>query len=114
VGAAAAAGLLVLTLGAAQWLELRHQVAHAARWIGWTATGWLVALGAFLVIATPLWHPGQSTGTAVLVGVVAGAVMAIAQAWVTGVGLVRLVAPVTAEDDLGPCPVAADRSTIGT
>jgi hypothetical protein len=88
--AVVAGSLLLLTLGSAQWLELRGHVPRAGRWIGWTAFGWLVALGAFLAIATPLWHAGQAVGTATAIGVGAGLAMACTQAAVTGWGLVRL------------------------
>lgn len=84
--------LLLTTIGGAQYLELRHHVSGAARWIGWTAVAWLASLGAFLAIATPLWHPGQSRGAAIAVGVVAGATMAVVQAAITGLGLRRLLA----------------------
>ena len=93
VGSVAAGVLLLTTLGGAQWLELRHHVPGAVRWIGWTAVAWLAALGAFLAIATPLWHAGQATGTAIAVGVLAGTVMAVVQAVTTGVGLLRLLPP---------------------
>lgn len=86
----AAGSLLLLTLGSAQWLELRDHLPRAARWIAWTGVGWLAALGVFLAIATPLWHPGQATGTVVGIGVGAGLAMAFVQAAVTGWGLVRL------------------------
>jgi hypothetical protein len=83
--------LLLLTIGAAQTLELRHHVRHAGRWIAWTAGAWLLGLGIFLAVATPLWHAGQSTAAAVVVGVAAGTLMATAQAAVTGYGLLRLL-----------------------
>lgn len=85
------AALLLATIGGAQAVELRHHVRHAGRWVAWTAGAWLVALGAFLVIATPLWHPGQSTADAVAVGAVAGIVMAVVQAAIIGYGLLGLL-----------------------
>ncbi|MGY0390487.1 hypothetical protein ACWZJV_26245 [Nocardioides sp. WG-D5] len=83
--------LLVLSIGAAQWLELRHHVPHAASWAPATAVAWLLALGAFLAIATPLWHEGQRPWVTVLIGVGAGLVMAFVQAVLTGWWLVRLL-----------------------
>ncbi|WP_158282986.1 hypothetical protein [Nocardioides silvaticus] len=112
VGAAAAGLLLLGTIGGAQWLELRHHVPQAVRWIGWTAVAWLAALGTFLAIATPLWHPGQSVINAVAVGVAAGIAMAVVQAAGTGLGIVRLVSPVTAAEDVGPCPAGSVRPTM--
>jgi hypothetical protein len=113
IAGSAAAGLLLLTtLGGAQWLELRRHVPGAARWIGWTAVAWLAGLGAFLTIATPLWQPGQSTGTAIAVGVVAGVIMAAVQAAITGRGLLRLLPAVPERGDVGPCAPSSGRSTM--
>ncbi|MFC5139818.1 hypothetical protein ACFPK1_16375 [Actinomycetospora rhizophila] len=93
VGVGAVLGVLVLlVIGAAQWLELRRHVVGAATWIGVTALAWLLGLGVFLAAATPLWHPGQPLVVAVVIGLGAGALMAVAMAAVTGVGLVRLLA----------------------
>ena len=90
---AVALGLLVLlTIGLAQWSELRRHVNPAAAWIGITALAWLLGLGLFLAVAMPLWHPGQSVPVAVvLVGSFAGALMALVMAAVTGAGLVVLL-----------------------
>lgn len=85
-------GVLVLvSIGGAQWLELRRHVDHAARWVGVTALAWLLGLATFLAVATPLWRPGQSMAVTVLVGLGAGALMALVMATVTGIGLVRLL-----------------------
>lgn len=89
---AVSAVVLLLVLGGAQWLELRRHVQRAWTWILWVAAGWLVALGAFLAIATPLWQPGQPTWLALLIGVLAGVVMAVIQAVVTGAGMRRILA----------------------
>ncbi|MDQ2698997.1 MAG: hypothetical protein M3Y46_09410 [Actinomycetota bacterium] len=75
--------VLLLSIGTAQWVELRRHVPRAGWWILGTAVAWLVALGLFLAIATPLWHEGQNPVVAVLVGVMAGLVMAAAMATVT-------------------------------
>lgn len=82
---------LLCTIGGAQWLELRHHLSRAGRWVGWTAAAWLLALGAFLAIASPLWHEGQTRVYGIVVGVVAGVVMAAVQAVVTGWGMVRML-----------------------
>lgn len=86
--------LLLASIGGAQWLELRHHVRHAGRWVGVTALAWLLGLAVFVAVAVPLWHPGQTVAFAVLVGLAAGALMALVMAAVTGLGLVRLVRPV--------------------
>ncbi|MEU2348476.1 hypothetical protein [Modestobacter sp. NPDC049651] len=94
VGAAAVGGtVLLLSLGTAQWSVLRWHVAHAGRWIGWTAAGWLAGLVVFTAVATPLWHPGQDPVLVTAIGVLAGLLMASSMAAVTGAGAVRL-APV--------------------
>jgi hypothetical protein len=79
--------VILLSIGTAQWIELRRHVTRAAWWIAGTAGAWLVALALFLAIATPLWQEGQDAAIAVLIGVAAGAVMAAAMAAVTGLTL---------------------------
>jgi hypothetical protein len=86
------AGLaLLLTIGVAQWTVLRRHLPRAGRWIVWTASAWLGALSVFLLVATPLWQPGQSTVVIGLIGLVAGCLMALTMAAITGWGLVRLI-----------------------
>lgn len=88
----AVCGALVLaSLGGAQGLELARQGAHVGRWILATAGAWLVALGAFMAIATPLWHEGQAPGATITIGVFAAAAMAYVQAAITGWGLSYVV-----------------------
>lgn len=82
--------LLLLTIGTAQWIELRHHVPRASRWIATTALAWAVALIVFVAIATPLWYEGQAFWATLAVGIGAGLVMALAMAAVTGLALVRL------------------------
>lgn len=89
VVAAVCGPLLLLPIGGAQWLELRHHVARAATWIPATAVAWLLALAAFLLIATPLWHEGQPVGVSIAIGAGAGVVMAFVQAVLTGWWLLR-------------------------
>lgn len=90
--AMSATGILLLAgIGLAQWYELRYHVRDADHWVMWTAAAWLCGLTTFLLIATPLWHTGQSVGTAIAIGVMAGLAMAVAQAVITGWGLVRLL-----------------------
>ncbi|OJU56994.1 MAG: hypothetical protein BGO04_04570 [Microbacterium sp. 70-38] len=48
---------------------------------------WLLGLGLFFIVATPLWYEGRDILSAVAVGVGAGLVMAAAMATVTGVAM---------------------------
>jgi len=89
--AAAGGVVLLLSIGTAQWTVLRRHVAGAGRWIAVTAAGWLAGLAAFMLIAPPLWHPGQPAVLTAAIGVLAGLVMAGTVAAVTGLGLVRLL-----------------------
>lgn len=82
---------LLLTIGVAQWIVLRHCMLHAWWWIVGSALGWLAGLGVFFAVAPPLWQEGQTIGVLVLIGLIAGALMAAAMALVTGVTWMRLV-----------------------
>ena len=93
---------LLLSIGAAQWLVLRRNVAHAWWWILGTATAWLAGLGVFFAIAPPLWHEGQSTAVAVVIGGIAGAAMATVMALVTGATWLRLRRGVSSETAATP------------
>lgn len=62
VVAAVCGPLLLLSIGGAQWLELRHHVARAATWIPATAVAWLLALAAFLLIATAVARRAAGRG----------------------------------------------------
>jgi len=76
--------VLLISIGLAQWLELRHHLSGATWWIPATALSWLVGLAVFFAVAPPLWHPDQSPALAVTIGLVAGVGMAFAMAAVTG------------------------------
>lgn len=89
---AVAAGLVLLAVvGTAQWTVLRRHLRGSGRWIGWTAAGWLAGLSVFLLVASPLWQPGQPGWLVAAIGLVAGGGMALSMAAVTGWGLVRLL-----------------------
>lgn len=83
---------LLAAMGTAQWWVLRRHVPRAGLWIPATALAWLVGLGAFVAIATPLWAPGQPTVLILVIGVAAAVVMAAAVAAITGWAAVRLLA----------------------
>lgn len=82
---------LLLSIGAAQWTVLRRHIGHAAWWIAITAGGWLGGLAVFLLVAMPLWQPGQPSWLIAVIGVVAGVLMATTVALLTGLGLRRLL-----------------------
>lgn len=82
---------VLLSIGTAQWLVLRYHVANAHRWVWATGVAWGVALLVFLVVATPLWQPGQGLAARVLIGALGGLLMAATMAVITGTALVRLV-----------------------
>lgn len=79
------------SLGTTQWLVLRRHRPHTTWWIGLTALAWVLGLAAFLAVALPLRHPGQPVAWIVLIGLLAGLVVAGTVAGVTGCGVVRLV-----------------------
>jgi Ca2+-transporting ATPase len=91
VVAVPAALLLLLSIGGAQWTVLRRVLPGSARWIGWTAAGWLAGLAVFLCVAPPLWHAGQGVVQVAVIGALAGVGMAATMAAVTGWGLVRML-----------------------
>lgn len=93
-------GVLLLSIGVAQWFVLRQALAGAGWWVPATAAAWLAGLGGFVAVSTPLWQPGQPWPVVAAVGALAGAVMAVVMAAVTGAALVRLLAA---------HPVASDR-----
>lgn len=82
---------LLVTVGGAQWIELRRRLRGAGWWIIGTAGGWLVGLAFFFAIATPLWHEGQPAPIAISIGIGAGLVMAVAMSVITGVTLCELL-----------------------
>jgi hypothetical protein len=88
---ALAAGVLLVSIGLAQWLELRRHVPGAWRWIAGTAAGWAVGLGVFMAVATPLWQPGQDLWLTAVIGIGAAVLMAVAMSVVTGLVLVRIL-----------------------
>lgn len=80
---------LLLSIGTAQALSLPRNAAGKRAWVLTTAAGWAAGLGAFTAVTTPWWHTGQSTWQVIGIGVVGGAVMAVAMAAVTGLGMLR-------------------------
>jgi hypothetical protein len=86
-------GTLVTAMGAFQARVLARHVPGAGRWVPATALAWLLALGVFMAIATPLWREGQAAPLVAAIGLVAGVAMAATVASVSGAALVRLLRP---------------------
>jgi hypothetical protein len=86
-----AAAVILVSIGLGQWLELRHHVPRAWRWVAGSAAAWAVGLGVFMAVATPLWQPGQEVWLVAAIGIGAAILMAAAMAVVTGLVMVRLL-----------------------
>jgi len=92
-----AAFLLLVSIGFAQWLTLRHHVPRAAWWILANATAWVAGLT--VPIAAVAFVPdGSPTFAYIAAGVVSGWIMGLVVAAITGVALVRLVRTVNTSD----------------
>ena len=89
-GITAAIALLV-SIGLAQWIELRHHVPRAWRWIAGNAAAWTAGLGVFMAVATPLWQPGQDVWVSAAIGIGSAVLMAVTMAVITGLVMVRLL-----------------------
>jgi hypothetical protein len=86
-----AAIVLLVSIGLGQWIELRHHIPRAWRWIAGNAAAWAAGLGVFMAVATPLWQPGQHIWLSAAIGVGAAVLMAVTMAVVTGLVMVRLL-----------------------
>jgi hypothetical protein len=111
------AAALLSSIGVAQWLVLRRHLRRAAAWIAITAAGWAAGLAVFMGIATPLWREGQSALVVSAIGVLAGAMMALVMAFLTGLGLLGLLGigqtyPVRDKAPAGSDPAPAQRSEV--
>lgn len=82
--------LLLISIGSVQALLL--PVGTRLRWMLITTGAWFAGIGAFFLVTTPLWQPGQSTLTVTVVGVVGGALMALVMASLTVSALPRRTA----------------------
>jgi hypothetical protein len=95
---------LLATIGLAQYAVLRRHVARARTWPPVVAVAWLVGLGAFMGITTPLWREGQGAELVIAIGALGGLAMAVTVAAVTGLWLVRLVYPPPGKAASRPAP----------
>jgi hypothetical protein len=85
-----AAFLLLVSIGFAQWLTLRHHVPRTAWWILANAAAWVAGL-TVPIAAVALVPDGGPTLAYIAAGVVSGWVMGLAVGAITGVALARLV-----------------------
>jgi uncharacterized integral membrane protein len=83
--------VLLVSIGFAQWIELRRHLPRAWRWIAGSAAAWAAGLGVFMAVATPLWQPGQDPWLSAVIGILAAVLMAVTMAVVTGLVMVRLL-----------------------
>jgi hypothetical protein len=92
IAAGTTAGVVLLaSIGLAQWIELRHHVPRAWRWIAGSAAAWAAGLGVFMAVATLLWQPGQDLWLSALIGIWAAVLMAVTMAVITGLVMARLL-----------------------
>jgi len=94
---------LLLSIGVAQALVLRHHVLHAGRWVAANAAGWL--LGLPIVFVALAVAPEDPPVIRAAIAVAAGAAMGFTVAVVTGRALVALLKrPRRRAGHLGPDP----------
>ena len=92
IAAGTTAGVVLLaSIGLAQWIELRHHVPRAWRWIAGSAAAWGAGLGVFMAVATLLWQPGQDLWLSALIGIWAAVLMAVTMAVITGLVMAPLL-----------------------
>ena len=84
-------GVLLSAIGLAQAIQLRPHLPGALRWLAGTIAAWLAGAGVFLLVAPPLWQPGQPVMVSVLIGVIAGILALVTVSLVTGLVLLRLL-----------------------
>ena len=84
-----AGGLLLASIGVAQWLVLRRHVARSGVWVVANALAWVAGLA--VVFAAIGIAPGNSPVVIAAFGVAGGLGMGLVVALVTGLFLVRLL-----------------------
>jgi hypothetical protein len=103
---AIAAGLVLscgalAAMGAAQWIELRHHVRRAHRWIPWSALGWALALP-FSFAPAPFVDESTPIASHLALWACGGMVMAYVLAIVTWPGVRRLASAAPQKNDARP------------
>jgi hypothetical protein len=83
--------MLLTVIGIAQHTELRRHTRRAGWWIVGSAAAWCAGLAVFFAVSSPLSQPGQPAPLVLLIGVLAGVLMAVTVALVCGVILLRIL-----------------------
>jgi hypothetical protein len=91
VAAVVGGTVLLSVIGIAQRTELRRHSRAAGWWILGNAAAWCAGLLVFAAVAAGLWKPGQPTALVVLIGVLAGILLMLTTALVSGVILLRIL-----------------------
>ncbi|WP_258802314.1 hypothetical protein [Pseudarthrobacter sp. NS4] len=86
-----AAVVLLVSIGFAQWIELREHIPGAWRWVPGSAGAWAAGLAVFIAASTPLWQPGQDLWLVAAIGIAAAVLMAVTMAAVSGLVMVQLL-----------------------
>lgn len=100
----AAAVVLLVSIGFAQWIELREHIPGAWRWVPGSAGAWAAGLAVFMAVSTPLWQPGQDLWLAAAIGISAAVLMAVTMAAVSGLVMMQLLKRLDGRDALAGGP----------
>lgn len=108
---------LLTSIGVAQWFVMRRYVSGASLWIAVNGVAWLVGLGVSITMMSALITETTPVLAVVVATLLAGALMALSVAVVTGWCVVRIVVarppkPSTRTDRLSRCKPSRSDSTI--
>ncbi len=84
------APVLLVSVGFAQWLVLRHHITPSRQWIAANTIGWLVGI-TWIFVAMAFVSEGDPTWAVALAGAVGGFLMAVTIAIATGTCLIWLL-----------------------
>jgi hypothetical protein len=82
---------ILAAIGTAQWVELRHHVPHAGRWIVGTAVAGALAQWTYVLIILPFWRDDSPVAQRIVAGVLAALAMAAVRALITGMVMRHLL-----------------------
>lgn len=81
---------LLLSIGTAQWFELKHHSKAAHRWIWITSLAWIAALPASF-LPSPLVDETTPGSTSATLWACSGLIMAYVMSWITHVGVLKVL-----------------------